>query len=66
MQSSHAIPSASPARRFLLLPEDLPEAGSRRPRIRRYQLAAVSTRRRQPAARVAGAHARAGEAPGNH
>ncbi|HEV2982208.1 MAG TPA: hypothetical protein VGX51_12300 [Solirubrobacteraceae bacterium] len=64
MQSSRITPSASSARRFLLLPEDSLEAGSRRPRIRRYQLAAVSPRGGRPPGRAAAAHVRGDDAAG--
>jgi hypothetical protein len=64
MQPSRITPSASPSRRFLLLPEDSLEAGSRRPRIRRYQLAALSPRGGRAAGRAATVRGRGGEAPG--
>jgi hypothetical protein len=65
MQPSRITPGASPARRFLLLPEDPLQAGAaRRPRIRRYQLTAVSARSARPAGRAADARVRGDDAPG--
>jgi hypothetical protein len=63
MQPSRITPSAAPARRFLLLPEDSLEESVSRPRIRRYQLAAVSPRAGRHTGRVA-VRARGDEAPG--
>jgi hypothetical protein len=63
MQASRITSSASPAHRFLLLPEDSLQAGSRRPRIRRYQLTVLSPRGEGSAGHAAAARGRVGEAP---
>jgi hypothetical protein len=57
MLSSRMTPGAPSSRRFLLLPEEAPDRGGRRPRIRRWQLASVGARGGRKGVEAATAHA---------